>query len=292
MSVLLKDRPIITFYRGGEELVLGRGADSPLLHLHGSTGLGLPPVNFALTDNIGADGSTVRGVRYTARDIFIPVLAHTPNYADTSDLRDRLYGLLAPHLGPVTIRLFNPVSNSTREVQGYLKDGLEGDFANDFHGTYQTFGLTFTCPDPWWTSQDKLTSFRTDPATKPFISKTHSFFPIMLASSSVQGNFNLHLGGEAPVSPIVRITGPGVDPSLIVNGNTFSMTHTLRAGESITIDSSTGNLEPVSLWEKVPLSSKMPVLSPGMNKVQLVMSGGTPQSSIEFTYKEKFLSGV
>ena len=39
------DSPIVSFSRDGRVVELGRSGESPALHLHGSTGLGLAPVD-------------------------------------------------------------------------------------------------------------------------------------------------------------------------------------------------------------------------------------------------------
>src|SRR5699024_6357576 len=166
----VSDSPIVSFARDGEVFELGRSGQDPVLHLHGSTGLGLAPVSIASSERLAGDGSIVRGVRYDSREVFIPLYVEAPSTGELSAVRRDLTALLAPHRGPVEVRIEDPATGSVRMIRGYLREGLDGDFGDGFHGFWQTLGLTFECPDPWWLGPERLVSLQVNPGSKPFLS--------------------------------------------------------------------------------------------------------------------------
>lgn len=284
--------PIVSFHRGEESFTLGTESDSDVLHLHGSTGLGLAPIAHNLTERIGASGSIHRGVRYEARELFIPLLIYKETYAEATEVRRKLYRFLAPHLGPVEVRVADPATDTSRGIFGYLKDGLSGDFGSGFHGNWQTLGLTFICPDPWWLGEPRMLSFKVNPGTKPFLSRTVPFFPVILAQSTIKGEFSLEIQGDDPVFPVWEVLGAGQDLTLSNSkGESFTVLHTLREGESLSIDTERKTLTP-DLWEKVPLTSQMFRLEPGFNTLSVSMVGATEQTTVRAIYRERYMEAI
>lgn len=167
----MSERPIVTFSRDGQVFELGRSGQSRILHMYGSTGLGLAPVSFASSDRLTGDGSVVRGTRYGTRDVFIPLRIEAESMGALSLLRRDLNSLLAPHRGMVDVRIEDPATGTDRMIRGYLKDGLDGDFGTEYNGHWQKLGLTFECPDPWWLGPEKGTTLRLEPGSKPFLSE-------------------------------------------------------------------------------------------------------------------------
>lgn len=284
--------PVVSFHRDGQQLTLGaEGSTDDLLHLYGSTGLGLPPVSHALTERVGASGSLLRGTRYNAREIFIPLLVQKRSYAELTAARRHLYQLLAPHHGEIEIRVKDPATGTSRSIFGRYQEGLEGDFGSNFHGHWQTLGLTFICPDPWWLGQEKLLTIELGKQTKPFISTSSPFFPVVLSQSSVQDQFTLEISGDGEVFPTWVVSGPGTDLTLSNGDETLTINHTFKAGEGITIDTELRRTTP-DLLSKVPLSSRFFSLRPGANQIKATMVGASPDSSITGIYREKYLEAI
>ena len=167
----VSDSPIVSFSRDGEVFELGRSGTDPVLHMYGSTGLGVAPVSIASSERLAGDGSVVRGVRYDRRDVFIPLFMEAPSTGELSRVRRELAGLLAPHRGPVEVRVQDPATGTDRMIRGYYREGLDGDFGDGFHGFWQTLGLTFECPDPWWLGPERTQSLQLNPGSKPFLSE-------------------------------------------------------------------------------------------------------------------------
>lgn len=285
------DAPIVTLSRGGQAIELGRTGQDDVLHLHGSTGLGLAPWSVAKSDRIGGDGSIVRGGRYGDREVFLPVWIGGDSVGDLTGRRRELYRLLAPHLGPVTVRVQDPVTGTDRSIEGVLKDGLEGDFGDTFHGVWQTLGLTFDCPDPWWMGEQHLQELQVAPGSKPFISDSVPFFPVVLAGSIVQGIFGVHVEGDAPVRPVWQVMGPGTDLIIASGGSQISVSGSFAAGEVVTFDGRDGSITP-DIWDRVSDDTELFELAPGMNRVQVTMVGASTASIVRLVYRERFLEAI
>lgn len=270
---------------------LGRSGHDPVLHLHGSTGLGVAPVDIAKTDRITSDGSIVRGVRYTDREVFIPLAVEAESTAALSEVRRSLSRLLAPHLGPVDIRVQDPATGTDRMIRGYYTEGLDGDFGDSFHGTWQTLGLTFMCPDPWWLGPEQVVELRVNPGSKPFISSTVPFFPVTLAQSSVIGQFDVDILGDGPVSPAWEVLGPGTDLVIARGTDRIEIGGTFPAGSPVLIDAGTGRITP-DRWADVSLRSRLFKLEPGGQSLKVTMVGASTDTVVRLTYRERFLEGV
>ena len=285
------DSPVVSFSRNGESLTLGRGSEDPVLHLYGSTGLGLAPVSVASSDRLSGDGSIVRGVRYGAREVFVPLMFEAESTAALSEMRRGLTALLAPHLGEVEVRVEDPVTGTDRMIRGYLRDGLEGDFGSGYYGSWQTLGLTFECPDPWWLGPEQVTELRINPGSKPFISQSVPFFPVMLAQSTVMGQFQVDVQGAGPVLPAWEIVGPGTD-LVISNGRDFLEVAGVFANGSVTvIDAASGRITP-DRWADVSLRSRLFALKPGPQTLTVTLVGATTETLVRLTYRERYLEGV
>lgn len=284
------DSPVVSFSRNGEKLTLGRGSEDPVLHLYGSTGLGLAPVSVASSDRLSGDGSIVRGVRYGARDVFVPLMLEAESTAALSEMRRGLTALLAPHLGEVEVRVVDPVTGADRMIRGYLRDGLEGDFGSGYYGSWQTLGLTFECPDPWWWGPEQVTELRVNPGSKPFISTSATFFPVMLAQSTVQGRFRVDIQGAGPVLPVWEVVGPGEDLVISNGRDRIEVGGAFAAGSPVVLDAASGRITP-DRWADVSLRSRLFALDPGPQTITVTLVGATTETLVRLTYRERYLEG-
>lgn len=285
------DSPVVSFARDGQVFELGRSGQDPVLHLHGSTGLGVAPVDIAKTDRITGDGSVVRGVRYTDREVYIPLAVEAESAAALSEVRRTLNRLLAPHLGPVEVRIQDPATGTDRMIRGYYTDGLDGDFGDSFHGTWQTLGLTFSCPDPWWLGPERTVELRVNPGAKPFLSETVPFFPVVLAQSVVQGRFEVTIEGDGPVWPSWEVLGPGTDLVIARGQDQIEISGAFPDGEPVLIDAASGRITP-DRWADVSLRSRLFSLDPGHQSLTVTLVSATTDTLVRLTYRERYLEGV
>lgn len=290
------DSPIVTLARDGEELALGRSGRDDVVHLEGSMGLGIAPVELADSERLGGDGSITRGVRFGKREVFIPVFVEKASTGELHEWRRALNRLLSPVSGDpaaslVDIRIEDPTTGTSRMVRGIYKAGLEGDFGSDYRGHWQKLGLTFECPDPWWLGPERLRTLQVAPGTKPFLSQSVPFFPVVLAPSNVVGAWDIDVQGDGVVWPSWEVVGPGRD-LLIESGSDrifiegeFSSTPTL-------IQTRPRRITPVERWEDTSMDSVLFPLKPGPNRVKVSMVGADANTLVRLVYRERYLEGV
>ena len=284
------DSPIVSFSRDGQALELGRSGEAPALHLTGSTGLGLAPVDIKSSERLSGDGSIVRGVRYGARDVYVPLLLSGTELS-VSEARRDLTRLLAPHLGMVDVRIQDPVTGTDRMIRGYLREGMEGDFGSDFGRSWHRLGLTFECPDPWWLGPERLVELRVNPGAKPFLSDTVPFFPVILAQSVVQGRFDVEIDGDGPVSPVWEVLGPGADLRISDGSSVIEIDGDFPAESPVVIDTGSGRIVP-DRWADTSLRSRLFDLAPGRHSLTVTLVSATADTLVRLTYRERYLEGI
>lgn len=284
------ESPIVSFSRDGETLTLGRGPDDPTLHLDGSDGLGLAPVSIAKSDRLAGDGSIVRGVRYGDRDVFIPVLLEAASTGELSVMRRELTKLLAPHLGEVEIRVQDPATGTDRMIRGLFREGLEGTFGTEYRGSWQKVGLVFECNDPWWLGPEQIVELSLAPGVKPFLSDTVPFFPVVLAGSTVQGEFDVVITGEGQVWPSWEVVGPG-DGLVISNGiEWLEVSGAFPAGSPVLFDTKTRRITP-DRWADLSTRSRLFPLEQGPQTITVTLVGATSDSVVRLVYRERYMEG-
>lgn len=295
-------RPIVTLIGNGDQVTLD-GVGSEFTLKPGMTGTGTAPREFTFSE-LARGGSVLRHRRNTNMEIMIPIdVFHGhgfDSYAKLEDSRRRLEGICD---GLVEIRL--ETKDGFRSAFGYLKDGLEGDFAKAVVNQFRmNLALTFVCPDAWWYGAEQVLTQKVDPGRKPFITaKTEAdstsrapFFPVMLASSTVEGAYVLDIQGDAEAKPIWEVTGPGED--LLIE----DVIHDRRIfisgefGEMVTVDTRAGDIFSDSfthgeLWDRVSLDSELFSLVPGRNRIKITMVNARPDSVVRLRYRETWRAG-
>ena len=176
-------------------------------------------------------------------------------------------------------------------IRGYLRDGMEGDFGTDFGRAWHRLGLTFECPDPWWLGPEQIVELRVNPGSKPFISQSVPFFPVMLAQSSVIGEFDVEILGAGPVFPSWEVTGPGEDLVIARGSDRIEISGAFPAGSPVLIDTASGRITP-DRWADLSLRSRLFQLEPGLQSLTVTMVGASTDTVVRLTYRERFLEGV
>ena len=292
----LSEKPIVSFSRNGERFELGTSGLDPILHMYGSTGLGIAPVEVSDSERLGGDGSIVRSVRFGKREVFIPLRMEAETTADLSVLRRRLARLITPVSGDpaaslVDVTIQDPATGIERTARGIYKDGLDGDFGSGYHGYWQKLGLTFECHDPWWLGPEQTVELRVNPGSKPFLSDTVPFFPVVLAQSTVQGRFDVTVEGDGQVWPSWEVVGPGTDLAIARGNDRIEIRGDFPAGSPVLIDTATRRITP-DRWDDTTRASELFPLEPGRQTITVTLVGATTDTLVRLTYRERYLEGL
>ena len=284
-------RPTISLHAGEDQVTFGHHASDDFVLMNQPTGLGWGPMNFSTTA-LAAGGSVLRHRRLAEADVMIPVLVGGGFYS-MRDGRRRLERVLS---GEVEVRVTHPDGQS-RSRFGYYRDGLEGVGEEFLNG--EKLALSLLCPDPWWYGVERVREWGLSTVIKPYWTSYPRLphYPAWVSSSTVLGEFEFTVSGDAPASPVWTVYGPGSDV-LIECGNGCGKRLSLEGEitEPVTFDTANEDITSPSmdrgeLWDRVSLDSEFFTLPPGTNKVRVSMVGAQGSSRVVLTYREKFKAG-
>ena len=129
------------------------------------------------------------------------------------------------------------------------------------------------------------------------LEKISPFLPVVLASSTVQGEITVDIGGDAPAYPTWIVDGPGTD-LVIENDKGEHLKVLTEFSEQVTITTDPLMQDILSesnpdgeLWEFVPTNSKFFPLKPGKNRLKVSMVGAKPNSRVRLLYRETYKAG-
>ena len=118
------------------------------------------------------------------------------------------------------------------------------------------------------------------------------FFPVFLADSTVQGEHELRVEGDAPVWPIWEITGPGKDVEIIgPDGSRLFVEGEVTSPITIVTEPGKRSIRDASglIWDRMkPGDDQFFALEPGEQTVKMTMVGGNPESTIRAVYSENW----
>lgn len=203
----------------------------PVLELHGGNGdvisltgwgdgfgagantsgiLGIPPAELRLRDTAG-DGAVDDGVRYPTRPIDLEVTVESRTPSEQRARLDRLAAILNRRHGPARLLVVPPDGGAARArwIGVRYASGWDGATTPDFNLLYEQIPLTFTAPRPVFRAVTPRTVAWTVGSSKPFLSDTEDFFPIILGAGRVLGAVELSNPGDEDAPAVWRIVGPG-----------------------------------------------------------------------------------
>jgi len=118
------------------------------------------------------------------------------------------------------------------------------------------------------------------------------FFPIFLADSTVQGEHELRVEGDAPVWPVWEIQGPGRDVEIIgPDGSRLFVEGEVTSPITIVTEPRKRSIRDDSglIWDRMkPGDDQFFPLEPGEQVVKMTMVGGNPESTIKAVYSENW----
>lgn len=271
--------------------------------LHQSVeGLGVGAVENTLAP-LASGGAVLRHQRLVETDMMLPIIVRSPSGPGIRQMMKALQDVLMVADGTAEILVYDPYTGEARSRRIAYRDGLatpEWKSPNSVK-----YGVTVDAPDPTWYGPDRTLTRGLVLTAKPFLS-AHAgqstpaapFFPIVLASSTVEGAFELTVEGDAEAWPTWEVTGPGAD-LLIENVTTgdrifvageFTETVTIVTRpqeQDITSPGATAG----ELWDRVSVDSVLFPLPPGESLVKISLVGASAASKVVMTYREAWKAG-
>jgi len=258
----------------------------------GIRGFDMPAYDFYTDTSPGIDGNALRGVRAQAREIMLPVIFFDTSRVSFVDRKRSFLRTLSPKLGPGTITATER-DGSFRTIEAYYASGAEGEFGQDTSGLrWQTVGLTFSCPSPYWLGDTEHLEFAAG--------ASGSFFPLLplvVRDSQVLGDVTIDNPGDDVGFPIWTIHGPATSVDITNNttGKSFSVTASLGSSDVLVIDTrerlQTAVLSgSTNWWPNLSTDSVLWGLEPGENDVALTLVGTDNDTKVQVDYRPRYLT--
>lgn len=274
-----------------------------ILMMPGARGLDAPPFLLHYDEIPAIDGAFARHVRAQSREIFLPLYLYGADRSSLLQVRREFLASINPAFGPGRLVLTEG-DGSSRFIDAHYVSGAEGDEATEASGfTWAKYGVILRAMDPYWYSGETVErTFRTNVTDlKPFFDTP--FFGLNINRTyALNQSIVLSVSGDVQTWPEWQINGPvsGVHFSREdANGavQEFTMDVTLTSTQSAYIDTRPGRKQAVlldgtgtNLWDKLGPNPNLWGIQPGENTVTLAVTGTGAGTSVNLTYRPRFIS--
>lgn len=189
------------------------------------------------------------------------------------------------HYGQNGVLRVQRPDGSYREIDAFYEDGFGGEAGENWLSANPV--LTLFCPEGGWRGSEHISDERTAGAGASFAAPF-----LTLSSSQIIGDTVISNPGELTAWPDWTITGPctAVTATSATTGHTWTITYTLLAGETITVE--TGGSRPgvrgpagqvLSTALNWPTAYLWPLM-PGDNSVSFSVAGAGTGTKIRFDF--------
>jgi hypothetical protein len=192
---------------------------------------------------------------------------------------------------PGYIQIQRP-DGTTRQVQVFTTSGLDTPSVG-IHNMLYT--LTLQTPDPFWYDQQTQELIFSIGGSAPGILP---MLPIVLGSSTIIGGASVLNSGGADAYPMWTLTGPGT-PVIqnLTTGLQWSLNVPVTSGHVVQVITAPGEQSVVDLttatnmWPNlvIPSLRSLWALVPGVNNINLSMTGSGPATSIQVNWMQRWL---
>lgn len=262
--------------------------------LFGRAGFGMAPLRLNEDEIPLQDGGRLRSLNFLPRTFDLPLLLKRDTAGALDTLRRNVLWWFNPKRGDGKLRVTTRLGDQ-REIVCRSVDGL-GLVENKESYTYRTLKaiVSLRSHDPHWRAVNATTTTYTLAANPQ---TWFPIFPLRLGASTLFDNPMVNNTGDVETWPSWIITGPGDDPILrnLTSGEIIDLTgKSLGVGETIEIDTSPGvktvkSGAGANLFGSMSSTSSLWALKVGNNSLSLELSGVTAASSIQLTYRLRYL---
>jgi phage-related protein len=250
-------------------------------------GFGIPPAQVRIENSAG-DGGVFRHSKRGVRDVDLPITVLGTDRNDVQTKLRRLSRLLQDTSGPTKIKATYS-SGGSLTLDAHYVGGAESQWGSDAGLVWNKWVLSFQCPNPYWES-DALEEFRvttgnTGRGLLPQLSK------LKVTSSQVYGVITVDNSGDVPAYPVWFIRGP-ISDVVISNGTqSFSFTEAVADGETITVNTETGQVTDDLGTNRYSILGPAPKLfriDPGVSSISVNGVAATQAAEVRLDYSPLF----
>lgn len=236
------------------------------------------------------DGSFYRRSKTLPRELELDLFMWGSSRADLFERIRALTHSLNIYKGIGKIRFVSP-DGFDRYISCLYKDGLQGRAGENDGVCWSKMTLIFRAFDPYFHGAETTETFMLDQSPP----KWFPFFPLVLGGDAVSSQINIDYDGDVRTYPTWTIQGPGENPKLsnLTTGETLYIEHvTLDENQTITIDTKNRQIildDNVNLLPALAWGSTFWTLEPGQNSIKIEMANATATSSIQLSYRPRYL---
>lgn len=201
-------------------------------------GFGIPPAEVRIEASAG-DGGVYRHSKRGVRQIDMSVTIIGTDRDDVQTKLRRLSRLLQDTSGPTLVRAEYSDGESL-SLEAHYVGGAESQWGSSAGLIWNRWALSFQCPTPYWesgtTEEFTVTTGNTGRGLLPELTK------LKVTSSQVFGVITVDNQGDVPAYPTWYLRGPLSDITITNGTQSFSFDESIVAGETITINTETGEV--------------------------------------------------
>jgi hypothetical protein len=251
------------------------------------TGFYVPPALVRIENSAG-DGGVFRHAKRGVRTVDLPITVLGTDRADVQTKLRRLAKLTQNNFGPLVLEA-RYSDNTSLRLETYYTGGSEGQWGSSGQNTWARIALSLQAPNPYWTSttvtQFTITQGASGRGLLPQLSK------LKVSSSQALGQVLINNTGDVPIFPTYRLIGPLDEVSIQSNGVGFSFNAPIEEGETIYVNTATGevydqdNVNRYSILDPAPKLFRLPV---GESVVDILGTGATEETRIDLYFQLAF----
>lgn len=246
-------------------------------------GFGIPPAQVRIENSAG-DGGVFRHSKRGIRDVDLPITVFGTDRADVQTKLRRLSRLLQDTSGPTKIKA-NYSDGESLTLTAHYVGGAESQWGTDAGLVWNKWVLSFQCPNPYWESNDleefSVTTGNTGRGLLPQLSK------LRVTSSQVYGVITVDNQGDVPAYPTWFIRGPISDVEISNGTQSFSFTESVADGETITVNTATGEVTDDLGTNRYSILGPAPKLfriEPGVSSISVNGVAATAAAEVRLDY--------
>lgn len=250
-------------------------------------GFGIPPAEVRIEDSAG-DGGVYRHSKKGVRDIDMAVTILGTDRADVQSKLRRLSRLLQDSSGPTQV-VANYSDGTSLILEAHYVGGAESQWGSSAGLIWNRWLLSFQCPTPYWesgtTEEFTVTTGNTGRGLLPQLTK------LKLTSSQVFGVITVDNQGDVPAYPTWYLRGPLSDITITNGTQSFSLEENILDGETITINTETGEVTDDLGNNRYNILAPAPKLfriPPGVSSVSINAVAGTTAAEARLEYSPLF----
>lgn len=269
--------------------------ETSYLAVIGPTGLYSVPASIVTQDVPMQPGTTEKYVQLQPSTPTIPLIITAASESDLDAARRALKWAMTTNRGVGTLR-HTANDGTVRDLKCRLASGFEGDesAANRAPG-FIALTLQFFAADPYWYDTNYQQQVFTVAAGTPFFGPSNALLPINLSPSGIASSASVQNNGEAVAWPLWTLSGP-MSAATFTNtttGDVLTLTASLSAGQSLTIDTAPGQKTVVredgtKHFEYVSATSTLWGLAVGTNALSVNVTGSGTGTLLTLQYKQRY----